>query len=245
MAPSKKIDEEIVEKLLLKQREAFESSMKTFVFMYDEKLQKLEDKFDELKFSLEFSQNEIHELKTSCQQSEVLERSVLKIERQLSDITKDIDYIDNQGRSNNIRIDGIPEVLNEDLQKTEQLVLKTLTDTLELSPNDLSEFKIERSYRVNTGGRRIQRDNVNSQQPRCRPVFVKFRSVKSRDFVLKEFKARKPIGMYANEDYSPRVLQKRKDLLPEMYEKRREGKIAFLSYDRLIVREKFGNPEGR
>ena len=56
--------------------------------------------------------------------------------------------------------------------------------------------------------------------------------------MLKQFKARKPAGMYANEDFSPRVLQKRKDSLPEMYEKRREGKIAFISYDRLIIREK-------
>ena len=51
-----------------------------------------------------------------------------------------------------------------------------------------------------------------------------------------QFKARK--GMYVSEDFSPRVLQKRKDLLHEMYEKRREGKLAFLLYDRLIARER-------
>ena len=49
-----------------------------------------------------------------------MERSVLKIESQLNDMTKDIDYIDNQNRSNDIRIDGIPEVMNEDSAKTEQ-----------------------------------------------------------------------------------------------------------------------------
>ena len=45
---------------------------------------------------------------------------------------KDIDYINNQNRSNNIRIDGIPEVVNENTQKTEQLVLNTLKETLDV-----------------------------------------------------------------------------------------------------------------
>ena len=72
---------------------------------------------------------------------------MLKVERQLNDMTKDIDYIDNQNRANNIRIDGIPEVVNEDSEKTEQLVLNTLKEKLDVS--DLSEFKIDRSYRVN------------------------------------------------------------------------------------------------
>ena len=40
---------------------------------------------------------------------------------------KDIDYINDQNRSNNIIIDGIPEVVNENTQKTEQLVLNKET----------------------------------------------------------------------------------------------------------------------
>ena len=55
MAPSKKLDEDVIDKLLSRQREAFEASMKTFVSLYDEKIQKLEDKVDKLKFSLEYS----------------------------------------------------------------------------------------------------------------------------------------------------------------------------------------------
>ena len=142
--------------------------------------------------------------------------SVLKIERQLDDIKKDKYYIDNQNRSNNIRIDGIPEVMNEDTQKTEQLVLNTLKDTLDVS--DLSEFKIDRSYKVNsTGERRTSRNSENNEQRKSRPIFVKFQSVKARDVVLKQFKAKKTAGMYANEDFSSRDLQKRKDLLPEMW----------------------------
>ena len=37
MAPSKKLDEDVVDKLLSRQRETFEASMKTFVYVYDEK----------------------------------------------------------------------------------------------------------------------------------------------------------------------------------------------------------------
>lgn len=236
--PPKKYDEDVVEKLLIKQREAFEASMRTCMFIYDEKLEKLTDKFNELKVSLEFSQDEIERVKSSCKQYAVVENSVKNIESQIKDLLKDIDYIDNQTRKNNVRIDGIPETLNEDSTKTEDLVLKSLSDALDLSETEISEFKVERAYRVNsTVERRLRRDDGANQRPPCRPVFVKFASSKKRDFVLKEFKSRKPAGIYANEDFSPRVLQKRKDLLPEMYQKRREGKIAFLSYDRLIIRE--------
>ena len=105
--------------------------------------------------------------------------------------------------------------------------MNSLSNVLELSPDDMSEYKIERAYRVNqTGDRRTRGGNGANQQ--CRTVFMKFAFSKMRDTVIKEFKSRKPTGMYMNEDFSPRVLQKRKDLLPEMYQKRREGKIAFL-----------------
>ena len=85
----------------------------------------------------------------------------------------------------------------------------------------MCEYKIEHAYRVNlTGDHGMRRNNDANQQ--CRTVFVKFTFSKKRDIAIKEFKSRKPAGMYVNEDFSPRVLKKRKDLSPGMYHKRSE-----------------------
>ena len=44
--PPKKYDEDVVEKLLLKQYEALETSFKSFMSIYDEKLKKIAAKMD-------------------------------------------------------------------------------------------------------------------------------------------------------------------------------------------------------
>ena len=77
--------------------------------IYDEKLEKIATKMDELRTSLEFSQEEIEKVKTTCKQYAGVNNRVKVIEQQLKEFSKDIDYIDNQTRKNNVRIDGIPE----------------------------------------------------------------------------------------------------------------------------------------
>ena len=40
------------------------------------------------------------------------------------------------------------------------------------------------------------------------------------------------------DDYSQRVVTRRKELLPKMREARENGKIAYLSFDKLVVKDK-------
>ena len=69
-------------------------------------------------------------------------------------------------------------------------------------------------------------------------IVVIFTSFKSRDVVLKACWLYRPAGLHVFEDFSGRVMKRRKELLPEMYAKRHEGKIAYLSYNKLIVKER-------
>ena len=41
-----------------------------------------------------------------------------------------------------------------------------------------------------------------------------------------------------NEDLSHRVMQRRKELMPKLREARSNGKIAYLVYDRLVVKDR-------
>ena len=41
--------------------------------------------------------------------------------------------------------------------------------------------------------------------------------------------------MFVREDFSEKILAKRKELLPKMHEERRKGNFAFLRYDKLVT----------
>ena len=41
-----------------------------------------------------------------------------------------------------------------------------------------------------------------------------------------------------NEDYSQRVITRRKELLPQMKEACERGKVAYLSFDKLALKDK-------
>ena len=133
----------------------------------------------------------------------------------------------NQTRGNNLRIERV-EIEGESWEKTESLVKSTLTEKLSFTPEEISGMTIERAHRVRSTGM----NNLSAHKP----IVVKFTSFKSRDAVLKACRQHKPAGLHVFEDFSSRVMKRRKELLPEMYAKRQEGKIAYLSYNKLVVK---------
>ena len=44
--------------------------------------------------------------------------------------------------------------------------------------------------------------------------------------------------VYINEDLSQRVMARRRELMPRLREAREQGKIAYLTYDKLVVRDR-------
>ena len=56
-----------------------------------------------------------------------------------------IDYIENQTRRNNVRIDGVAEVTAETWADTEAVVRKTLATALELPEQQENAMRIERA----------------------------------------------------------------------------------------------------
>ena len=56
--------------------------------------------------------------------------------------------------------------------------------------------------------------------------------------MLQAAKKNRPRGIYVNEDYSQRIMARRNELLPKMMKAREEMKIAYLTFDKLVVRER-------
>ena len=65
-----------------------------------------------------------------------------------------------------------------------------------------------------------------------------FSSFKERDAIIRAARTVKPRGVYVSEDYSQRVITRRKELLPQVKEARERGKVAYMSFDKLVVKDK-------
>ena len=212
-----------VKLLLNQQREDFNSMIATLMKSQNERYDQLRSEMVELKVSLQYSQKDIDALKETTASSGLLETTQEKIE----DLGKKIDYLENQSRQNNILFEGIPESPNETWDDTEAKVHDLLKSKLGFTEKP----DIERAHRI--GAFRT------SQQ---RPVIVKFNRYKDRAAVLKNAKNLKGTSIYAKDDVSEKVLASRKSQMEKLRDARSNGKIAYFSLDRLIIKERDGRP---
>lgn len=218
--------EERFNSLLKQQAENYQSFMETYINSsnrrIDEYMMKATSDIAAIRQSLEFTQTEVDSLKgdMNCAHTKLA-----TAESNLTQATDQLDYLENQSRRSNLRIDGIPEKPKENWGQTEDLVLSFTKDTLGIA---LQPDAIERAHRTGT----------TSDKKAHRSIVVRFSHFKRRDEVLKAARNVKPEGVTVNEDFSKRIMDRRKALIPRLKEARSAGKIAYLSYDKLVVREK-------
>ena len=222
--------EDIIDRALTRQKETFKESLRIFMDATNKRLDdfmaKVQTDLSELKQSVEFTQSEVDTIKMSTTKIQDNRLSIMTIETELKGLEGNIDYLDNQARRNNLRIDGIDETPNETWENTEEHVKRELVEKLNFTSEQVRGMKIERAHRVNT----LNRNNK-------RPIVAKFASFKDRELILKTARLRRVNGFYVNEDFSSKVAGKRRQLLPEMYKARDDGKIAYLSFDKLVIKE--------
>lgn len=226
---------DMYEKLLDKQADSFQKSLLTIMEATNGRIDKMSMMMGELKASLEFTQKDVAEFKAEMSKSKQEERKIHdKIEVTsgvINDMKKEMDYLENQSRRNNLRIDGIPEGPDESWAKTEELVREMLTNKLSFPTREANDIGIERAHRIGT-----KRDAEND---RPRTIMVKMEKFKDRDTIKQKAKECKVRGLFINEDYSQRVAEIRKDLLPKLKQARSEGKIAYFSLDKLIIKDRY------
>ena len=201
-----------------------ESTMMSFFSVFADSVNKRIDgilrEVEGLKTSLEHSQAELAELKAVN-----IPKRIVALENNIESLLAKADDLENRSRRNNLCFEGIPELRygNESWEKSEEKVKELIDNQLKMNSQDII---IERAHRV---GRKVPE--------KSRPIIAKFLNYKDRDAVLKARKNLKGSRQVIREDFSERILQKRKDLIPKMNEARNEGKIAYLSYDKLVIKE--------
>lgn len=187
----------------------------------------LHSAIDELRSSMTFTAAEVNDIKSQFERvrpsdTPVAAKRLQRIEKELAEHTQQLDYIENQSRRNNVRIDGIPEEKGESWDLTEGKCQSLFTNSL-----GLSQIQIERAHRTGP---------IQPAGGKPRPIIARLASFKHQEAVLRRAKERKPRGIFLNQDFSARVSRVRKELRPQIQQMRQRGIECYLSYDKIRYR---------
>ena len=196
------------------------------------RMRQIEVNHTELIHSLEFTQKEMDSLKG---ENKLLREEILaltmeiskktEVEEKLNKLNERMDYQEDYSRRNNLRFDGMDESPYETWEQTQNKVQRLLRDKLELGT-----VQLERAHRVGS------RFDQGATRPRT--VVARFYKFEDRQMALKNSSKLKNTNIFINEDLCGSSVQVRKNLLPELRKARNEGKIAYFSHTKLVVKEK-------
>lgn len=136
---------------------------------------------------------------------------------------KDIEYLDKIIRRKNLVFFGVLEK-EKDYFQLITIIRNIINEEMNIACTD-SEIEFVR---------RIGRRNDNEKP---RPIIVTLVTVGKKIEILKNKKSLERTPYYIKEDFSQKILEKRKSLQPELQKLREEGKQAIIRYDKIVILE--------
>lgn len=151
-----------------------------------------------------------------------------ELQEKVNTLENKVDQLEAQSRRDNLLFYGLPETpkrdgegnfISETWKDCEAKVKDFIKEKLGLSDSDI---EIERAHRINT-------------KNKPRPIIAKFSHHKVKESVLSAAKLLKNTPFSISEDFTKRVRDARRELIPFMTKAREEGKRANLRYDKLVI----------
>ena len=181
----------------------------------------------DLRQSLEFSQEELKEIRTElCNRTHDVNNQKKQINSHqitINDLQQQIARLEDYSRRKNIRINGIEENVNENWEQTHVKVQKMIEEKM-----NIKTVKVEYAHRLKR----------NENQRGSRTIIAQLNRAIDRDLILKNSHKLKGSQTYVNEDLSDLTNQKRKEKYQEMKNARSAGKIAYFVKDKLIIKDR-------
>lgn len=144
--------------------------------------------------------------------------------KQLLDVTKrleqHIDKLENQSRRNNIILYGVEEIVNENWDKTEEMLINVIHEKLGI---DLRDNQIERAHRLGYA------KNMK------RPIIAKLTNYKTKEAIIRNAKLLKNSTLAISEDFSKKIIQERSRLKPLIGIAKQKGNLVHLSYNKIAI----------
>ena len=214
----------IVKEELEDQQEKITDIIKSQLTITNERLDKISKDVVDITESIEFTQDEVKNIKEDISQ-------VQSDIRQIEDDMLDPDYVmeklielEDRSRRNNLRIDGISEAPNETWDMCEDKVKDLIKSKLEIN----EDIEIDRCHRMGK-----VKDNRKPRSIVCR--FLRF---KDKHKILSNAKKLKRTGIFIYEDYCKETMDLRKSLWEEVLQHRQQNKIAYLNYRSVVVKDR-------
>ena len=189
----------------------------------------------ERKASIEFTQSEVANLKPVLTKLEETNKVIINTKQSIALHKNKLEYMENQSRRNNIRVQGIPEAIDgETWNSTERKVKEAIRETLGIDPD------IERAHRVERKPKRQRNSqtNISAQTTGPRTIVCRLRDWKQKEEILRKVRRVKPPGLFVSEDLAPETLAKREPQLAKLKEAKRAGKVAYFVLDRLVIKDR-------
>ncbi|XP_023219513.1 uncharacterized protein LOC111621564 [Centruroides sculpturatus] len=142
------------------------------------------------------------------------------VTKKFNDITRELDFLDNQRRINNVVISGLEEVRDESSLETKEKIIEFASRVLQMP-----DIKIGRAMRVG-------KKKANS--PRL--IICTFVDYYEKMYFKKRVLELKPDGVYVNDDFSPRVKNIRFKLRDFGRQSKLSGaRMVKIVYDKIII----------
>lgn len=145
------------------------------------------------------------------------ENNNLKIEVKV--LQEKIKLADDHKRKNNIIFFGMNEEPNESIMES---IIKLLRKNMDIH---ITSQEINNAYRLGA-----------KKDSKPRPILVTFITNWRKNEILKN-KKKLDSGIYIKEDLSKEILEKRKELMPQLKEERAKGKICYFVRDKIVTKE--------
>lgn len=149
----------------------------------------------------------------------IFETKTKQLETKIEQQQKSIDIIDKQLRRKNIIFFGIEEK-EKGYESLLSIILDIINNRLEIP---CQKWEVEHINRMGKYSGKI------------RPVVVTITTTSRKIEILKKKKLLDGTDIYLKEDYSPSVLQKRRELQEELKREREAGKRVTLRYDKIVT----------
>ena len=215
------MDREEIITLLDVQRKHFNDTLDRIQRQFSDAVKDVDKKISDVITSLEFTQSRLDESLPDINIIQQIKHNNELVKNQLVETKNRLDYIDDQGRRNNLKFSGIAETPSENWEQCQRKVEKLVCEQMKLPA-----VSLERAHRI---GR------ITSDKPR--DIVAKFKCYPEREAVYRNRRNLMGTNVFVNEDLCPATQEIRRQQMDALKEARQNGKIAYFNYRTLVVRE--------
>lgn len=155
------------------------------------------------------------------QKFEFVNKQIEKINQTNEDQEKRISLLEKQARERNIIFFGIEES-EKSYTELEDIVVNTIRKMgIECQSNEIQ----------------IVKRMGKPSKDKVRPIILTLTNYGKKITILKNKKKLEQTKIYIKEDFAPKVLEIRKSLQEQLQKARNDGKMAYIKYDKIVIRE--------